>query len=178
MITHSYKDYNLNRIVDTTYLSKFCSVSYHVFGLKVKNRSHLTLRFTTKAMVKKSKQLIELFERSGYQIDASYAVPDCDCGDIEDCEYCAEHPIRYDIGIGIRKDIRSDIITSRRLLLTIITSLEGKLKLGKKDKINLGSSVARFFPPKKKISKPSGYREDCLCRSCIEYKNLKVLTEA
>lgn len=161
MLTWS-NDVNLDEICEgmNKHLSKFQMRDYYVFGLQTSSRPHIRLSIG-KGTPNCPKELMDLFERSRYTLeikpaeglycpecDTTHTFGDCCCtGDEGSCSLCDPDTV----SIGIRRDIRNNILTSKKLIKTIIFALESKLVIETKSKLELGRSV-RKTPKKKDVS--------------------------
>ncbi len=138
-ITYTEDDFDLPKILDkNNYLDGFnIKYTYHIFGLRRNNRPHVRLITRNPAY---TMQLMSLFHRSNLSLDV-----------VKDT---TERTVDR-VNIGIRRDIRHNTAMTRKLIKTIIYSLEGKLTLGSKFKIDLGRRVkpGRTWDKKKDNSK-------------------------
>ncbi len=145
MVTWS-DDVNLDRICEgiNKYISKFEMKEYHIYGLCQEDRPHVRISPTC------PKSLVELFQRSGYTLEVRDS-NDRHCNDCDDthspgnchcegsCEYCRPDVI----AIGLRRDIRGDTASCRRLIKTLVFALEEKLILEPDSKLHLGRRVVK-----------------------------------
>jgi len=146
-------DANLDRIcLDINkYISNYRMRNYYIYGLQQDNRPHVAVAPYASPL------LIDLFKRSNYTLevkekalrycdncDTSHSLGDCCCD--SKCGLCD----RRNITIGLRRDVRSSPAIARKLVKTIIFSLEGKLVAPPTVKLNLGRHVRKVsFIPKK-----------------------------
>jgi hypothetical protein len=138
MITWA-EDTNLDRICAgiNKHIINYEMKDYYIFGLQQEDRPHV--RITPKCPA----PLKDLFIKSGYSLevrnterycsscDATHAHGNCHCD--TGCEYCDPSVV----GIGLRRDIRKDIASSKKLIKTIIFAIEDKLILSSSSKLSL-----------------------------------------
>ena len=122
MIEYTEDDFELHNILHKqSYMDDIdAKHNYHIFGLKLRNRPHVRLITRNPYL---SIQLMALFTRSDLALDI-----------VKD----TSKEVGDKVLIGIRRDIRRHPFITRKLIKTIIYSLEGKLNLNNKFKINLG----------------------------------------
>lgn len=171
MITWS-DDANLDKIcIDINkYISSYKMKNYFIYGLQGQERPHV------RVAPKVTPVLQELFKQSNYLLDtkevAERYCADCDtkhwhgeccCNNDRGCELCQED----NITIGLRRDIRSNVIMSRKLIKTVIFGLEDKLILSPTSKLNLGRRVRKkmIVPKMKMVKEKHGVLGECGCGS-------------
>ena len=120
MLSFTEDDYDLDYICTGLFDEFKLGHNYHVFGLKQRNRPHVRI-LTSNAVF--TIQLMSLFSRSDLALDV------------------LQNRTENRLSIGLRRDIRKNISLSRKLIKTIIYSIEGKLKAKRSFKISLGRKI-------------------------------------
>lgn len=157
MVTWS-DDVNLERICEgiNKYIAHYKMNNYHIYGLQLGDRPHVRISPRCPEVLK------DLFKRSGYVLevkevserhcsdcDDTHSLGNCHCELDEGCTFC-----RLDtVSIGIRRDIRSNIQMTRKLIKTIIFAVEDKLIVGPDVKLKLTRVRKTLDKPVKKDKK-------------------------
>lgn len=116
MINFNLPDFNLNKIrVDSKIFNLLTKNNYNIYGLsKISSNNPFDIAYdSSKVSLPNPEVLVKLFGDNGIKVDL----------DKQDLES------RADIFIGIRRDVRENIILSGMLLQIIIYYFEGRLNL-------------------------------------------------
>jgi hypothetical protein len=140
-------DVNLDSICEdiNKYISRYKMKNYYIYGLQQADRPHVRVSGSADVAV------VDLFKRSGYELeivtdkngrycaqcDNMHTSGDCCC--TNKCELCDPDTV----SIGLRRDVRSNKLTARKLIKTLIFSTEGNLIVNSKSLLHLGRSVAK-----------------------------------
>ena len=123
MIKFEENDYNLLKIRHESKLANMATkVDYYIYGLtKTHNNRLIEIKNSCKDdnIETRSNLIISFFNKNGLGIVYSYN----------------EYGENNEIQIGLRKDLRQDVVLCSAILKTIIFALEGRLKLNKKFKL-------------------------------------------
>lgn len=162
MVTWS-DDVNLERICEgiNKYISGYKMKDYYIFGLQQADRPHVRISPAC------PQSLVDLFAKSGYALevrdtnekycgscDSTHVSGNCHC-DGAGCDYCDATIV----SIGLRHDVRNDIVACRKLVKTIIFAVEEKLILNKDSKLKL-KRVSRIVTKPKKEEQEKGLGQE------------------